>query len=120
MAHTIRVSLAGYNALTDTNPDHYALVADENWILIKEAARGSDTLAYAASDTIAHGLGYVPMVFVWGEDSSGDLIMQGLANTQSLQEMWIVEIDSTNVTVTCAVGLGDWDYSYYIFYDKLE
>lgn len=120
MSYTIRVSLPGYNALTDTNPDHYALYTDSNWILIKEKARGSDTLSYGSADTISHGLSYVPMVFVWGEDSSGDLIFQGTPNNFSAQEQWYVQIDSSNVTITQAVGIGNFDYNYYIFYDELE
>ena len=120
MTYTLRVSLAGYNVLTDTDPDHYALVADENWILIKEKARGSGTLGYTDDEDIAHGLGYIPMVFLWGENSDGDIILQGMHNDLSAQEEWWVQIDDTNVNVTQLVGADDYDYHYYIFYDKLE
>ena len=120
MSYTMRVSLAGYNVLSDTDPDHYALVADEDWILIKEKARGTGTLAYTSAQTISHGLDYVPMVFVWGENSDGDLIFQGLPNKLSAQEEWSVEIDDSDVVITQLVGIGNFDYAYYIFYDKLE
>jgi hypothetical protein len=120
MTQSMRVSLPGYNALTDTNPDHYALYTDEDWVLIKEKTRGSDTLDYTASDTIAHGLGYIPMVFLWGENSDGDIIFQGLPDVLSAQEEWQVDINSTNVVVTQLVGIDGCDYKYYIFYDKLE
>jgi hypothetical protein len=120
MSYTMRVSLSGYNALTDTDPDHYALYTDENWVLIKEKARGSGDLAYTGSATISHGLSYIPMVFVWGENSSGNLVFQGLPDRLSAQEEWLVEIDDSDVKITQLVGIGDTDYSYYIFYDKLE
>jgi len=120
MAQSMRVSLPGYNALTDTDPDHYALYADEDWVLIKEKTRGTGTLDYTASDTIAHGLGYIPMVFLWGEDSDGNLILQGLTNALEASNEWLVEIDDTNITVSQLVGVDDRDYKYYIFYDKLE
>jgi len=120
MAQSMRVSLPGYNALTDTDPDHYALYADEDWVLIKEKTRGTGTLDYTASATIAHGLGYIPMVFLWGENSDGDIVFQGLPDVLSAQEEWQVEIDDTNITVSQLVGVDDRDYKYYIFYDKLE
>lgn len=120
MAYTIRISLPGYDAKTDDNPDHYALYGDEDWVLIKEKSRGSGTLAYNGSASVAHGLEYIPMVFLWGENSNGDLIFQGITNFLSAQDEWFVELDSSNVVITQLVGEGDFDYKYYIFYDELE
>ena len=39
MGNVIRVALPTYNALTDTNPDHFALYSDQDWVLIKEFTR---------------------------------------------------------------------------------
>lgn len=60
MAQTIRVSLSGYNALTDTNLDHYALYSDSDNILIKEYTRGSISVSAYSTSSVAHNLGYVP------------------------------------------------------------
>jgi hypothetical protein len=61
MAQTIRVSLPGYNALTDTNPDHFSLYADQDWVLIKEKTRGNGTIGGNSTLSINHNLGYPPM-----------------------------------------------------------
>jgi len=70
MGQVIRVSLPGYDALTDTNPDHFALYSDEDWVLIKESARGSISATSTGSDPIYFGFSYIPTVFVYYQDGS--------------------------------------------------
>src|ERR1035437_2674702 len=66
MGNSIRVSLPGYDAITDTNLDHYALYADQDNILIKEFTRGSAAIPYGTAPyTIPHNLGYVPFYQVY-------------------------------------------------------
>lgn len=68
-----RISLPTYDALTDTNPDHYALFADQDNILIKEFTRGSGSIVLNNGTppyTIAHNLGYVPFFLVFVFDTS--------------------------------------------------
>lgn len=110
MTYTIRVSLAGYNALTDTNPDHYALYADSDWVLIKEKTRGSVSVAGSGgTQTITHSLGYVPFFavyangqWVYGYDMYGDY--RAYATTTTL--------------VLINNGASAKTFKYYIFYDQ--
>lgn len=75
---TVRVALPGYNALTDTNPDHYALVSDEDNVLIKSLVHNrQDTMPEPDSSsgysktTIPHNLGYIPFFMVHDNYVSG-------------------------------------------------
>ncbi len=68
MGQVIRVSLPGYNALTDNDPDHFALYSDEDWVLIKELTRGT----VSANDSgykIYYPLDYIPTIFVYYQES---------------------------------------------------
>ena len=66
-----KVALSGYNATTDTNPNHFSLYVDQlvDYILIKEKAVA--TVSVAGTSNIAHGLGYVPHCIVFVETSTG-------------------------------------------------
>lgn len=74
MAQTMRVSLPGYDALTDTNLDHFSLYTDQDNVLVKEFNRGGATLPFNPDPedpyTVHHGLGYVPTFFVFVLDNS--------------------------------------------------
>jgi len=68
MSQVIRVSLPGYNALTDTNPDHFALYSDEDWILVKEFGRSDFNINVAPGSYEPISLApldYAPTVFVF-------------------------------------------------------
>lgn len=67
MGQVIRVSLPGYNALTDTNPDHFALYSDEDWVLIKEYTRGSIS-ANDTGQTVYFNLNYIPTILIFYSD----------------------------------------------------
>lgn len=105
MPRSIRVALPGYNALTDTDPDHFALYGDEDWVLIKEFARGSVTVVSGGSYTITHNLGYVPLVMVYSR--SGDI--WSIVSGES------VEVTTTTLKVYLTNGT---QFKYYIFYDN--
>ena len=115
MGGSLRVALPGYNALTDTNPDHFALYSDEDWILIKEKLRGTLTFTGTETQTIAHGLGYVPVCFVYYEKSSGVWAMPRMATAADAVPVY-VEIDDTNLYVSSNSWSGN--VKYYIFYDQ--
>jgi hypothetical protein len=69
MAQTIRVSLPGYDALTETNPDHFALYADEDWVLIKEYVRSSVYVEAGQERGFLFYLpSYIPVVFAYYQD----------------------------------------------------
>jgi hypothetical protein len=105
MAGLMRVALPGYDASTDTNPDHFALLSDEDWVLIKEFTRGSDVVVSGNSKTITHSLGYIPLVMVYTR--SGDIwsILSGES----------VEVTSTTLKIFSNNGT---QFKYYIFYDN--
>lgn len=73
MGRGIKVALPGYDAQTDRDPDHFSLYVDQDdpldYVLIKELTK--NTVLVTTSQTITHSLGYVPLVFVFAEVSSG-------------------------------------------------
>lgn len=120
MAYTMRVTVPGADVLTETDPNKFALRTDDAAALIKEKARGSVTLANATTSTIAHGLGYIPMVLVWGEDQGGNLIY-GADNPgfDTHINSWRVELDATNLLVSQLVDANNRTFKYFIFYDQV-
>ena len=126
MAQTIRVSLPGYNALTDNNPDRFALYADQDWVLIKEKVRGNiyfKSSDYPSGYPITHSLGYVPFFLVFVKDMDNysfygakNMWLQcGNANLQIAYSAYsnnntLYLIEATNVTTP---------FYYYIFYDNI-
>jgi hypothetical protein len=105
MSNTIRVALPGYNALTDTDPDHFALYGDEDWVLIKEFSRGSGTIGATGHVHITHDLGYVPLVFCFAK-TSGDIW-----TTLNGED---IDVSTTELILYLSEGI---QYKYYIFYD---
>ena len=113
--NVIRVALPGYDALTDANPDHFALNSDEDDILIKEFSRGTETVSQANSVTIAHNLGYVPMVLVYYDaDGSGTWKMP---RNQIISATVGADVTTTNLVLSNNL-LSSVVFKYYIFYDQ--
>ena len=113
-SQTMRVSLPGYNAGTDTNLDHYALYADTDNVLIKEKSRGTLNVAPYTNGTVAHNLGYPPFYAVYSKNASN-------------QNNWVYGIGIYNLTKTWSNGTniilrnssdGTVTFFYYIFYDQ--
>lgn len=118
MAKRIRIALPGYNANTDTDPNHYALYTDADYVLIKEKTRSSISVANATTQTVTHGLGYIPLVICSHEVSTG-----------KYQKTFGYSIESPNdpyfYVTTTQVGFVNWSgstktFKYYIFYDRIE
>ena len=115
----MRVSLAGYNALTDTNPDHYSLYTDEDWILIKEFVRGTTTVTYNTTTEITHNLGYIPFVSVWYQDEL-DTNQWNLVSGIGKNNVYI-EITTTKLKlINHSIWAVNIPYRYYIFYDNFS
>lgn len=120
---TMRVSREGYNALTDTDPSHFSLIADTDNVLIKEATRGSVSISAGSNQTITHNLGYYPEVFVYiklsGDDTSRVLHSDVTKEVgypsptyfrfESLNSFTIYSHESVSLTA-----------KYYIFYNPAE
>ena len=68
-----KIVLSGYDAQTDTNPDHFSLYVDQevDYVLIKEKERGSKNVANNGSEAITHGLQYVPFVLAFMDRGDG-------------------------------------------------
>ncbi len=69
MAYTIRVSLPTYNALTETDPNKFALITSEtqNYTIAKinNSFSGSISIPYLEYRDINHNLGYIPFTLVF-------------------------------------------------------
>lgn len=120
MGNVIRQALPGYNALTDTDLDHFSLFTDQDNILIKEKARGTFTRA-TGTETIAHNLGYIPDFKVYVDDQY-DPSVKGWKRIPAQQSAVMVapfwaEADTTNIYVSNNTGVSC-NFVYYIFYDN--
>jgi hypothetical protein len=117
MGMTMRVSLPGYNALTDGTIDHYSVYADSDNLLIKEFTRGTLNVANGALGTITHNLAYIPFVKTYVKNGSQfGYITGGDANSAYPAE---INIGTANIIVTNNFsGAGTKTFYYYIFYDQ--
>ena len=113
MPQVVRVALPGYDALTDTNPDHFALYADEEWILIKEYARGKETMTNSL--TISHNMGYVPFTLLWATIGNNRILLSGGELTGTYNITYYV--NDENIVITNGTGSAA-VIDYFIFYDQ--
>ena len=116
MTRVFKVALPGYNAETDTNPDHFALYVDQlvDYILIKENAK--NTVSVSGTTNIAHGLSYVPFCLVFAETSSG--VWRKLFSAPLDGSGYWFEINYTNLVLRNTSGSAK-NFSYNIFYDNI-
>ena len=96
----IKISKDGVDVKTAADED---LIMSSSFNMLKTKATGIVT----APTTVAHGLGYIPIVFVSVEISASPKEYSILGGNSNLA----VGVDSTNVVFT---GGGKWRY--YIFY----
>jgi len=132
MALGVKVSKPGVDVLTAGTKDLYL---DTTYPLLKIKASGSDTLSVSDGSgdtvTIAHNLGYTPLVWVYGQTYS----VNGSAKNANYSRYPFLEYVSTyysdfgyEVTDTNLVVHGDFydessnsdtfTFFYYIFYDQ--
>lgn len=118
MGQSIRATLSGYDALTDSDPDGFSLYADSDWILVKEKDRDSGSVSFGNSDTISHSLGYIPAYMVWGEIASGRyrLVNSG----DPIGGGWSSYSTTSNLVIENSYSSTYTDYRYYIFYDDMS
>lgn len=116
MQQVLKVALPGYNAETDTDPDHFALYIDgtTDHILIKEKIRAS--VSVNGTVNIAHGLGYVPFCLVFCETTAG--AYRKLYSTPIDGVGFWFEVNTTNLVLRNTSGSAK-TFSYYIFYDNI-
>ncbi len=112
MAITLRVSLAGFDALTETDQTKFSLYADEDNILIKEQSRGT---VNGQNESVAHSIGYNPHFYAYGEISAGRFqIMTGY----NLFGSFRAYTDNSNLYLVNTTG-SDKDMRYFVFYDDV-
>lgn len=116
MARGIKIALPGYDAFTDTDPNHFALYVDQSvdYILIKEKLKA--TVSVSSTTNIAHNLGYVPYCLVFAEVSTG--VWKKLFSTPIDGSGFWFEINDTNLVLRNTSG-GAKDFQYHIFYDNI-
>ncbi len=116
----IKVSLPGYNALTEIDIDKFALIAlssdTVDSILIKEKTRGSINVTTGNSETITHGLSYVPFCLVFVEEEAGKFIKCYGESIDGRGFRYI--INDTNLIMYNSSGTNR-IFKYYIFYDQV-
>lgn len=115
--YSMRVSLPGYDAGTDTNLDHFALYTDQDNVLIKEFTRGIGTIATNGTLQIAHNLGYVPFFLSYINMGGGTsaLIPAFCNDGPSVPDAYAASNKGT-------LSITNFDlqttFPYYIFYDN--
>jgi len=116
MAKVFKIALSGFNATTDTDPNHFSLYVDQlvDYILIKEKTFA--TVSVSSTTNIGHGLGYVPFCLVFAETSSG--VWRKLFSAPIDGVGFWFEINATNLVLRNTSG-GAKNYSYHIFYDNI-
>lgn len=114
--NVLRVALPGYNALTDTNTDHFALYTDQDNVLIKEFARGSQTVS-ASEVQITHNLGYIPLFYVYAHRNHSGFDEWVTPLWPNFSVEYYIYADTTKLYLNNATGT-DTILNYYIFYDR--
>lgn len=119
-----RAALPGYNALTDTNPDHFAVYSDQNNVLIKELFASQQNIPeFNILETLSHDLGYVPLSFVFAHLSSADSRWSHVTNQYnpvSVPQV-IQAIDTKNLYIYNFGGRGsDLPTFARVFYDDMS
>lgn len=123
MSFQVRVSILPYNCMTDTDPDHYSLLADgtEN-VLIKQLTSGDSGTHTTPSGlhkfTINHGLGYVPMFFPFYKYSGYGCFYVNNAYNEIEFPIAIAAADTENLYYICQES--DPELFYRIFYDDMS
>ncbi len=119
MGRGIKIALPGYDAFTDTDPDHFALYVDSDdpndYVLIKEDQVATVSVT-SSPNNIAHGLGYVPFCLVFAETSSG-VWRKLFSHPVNSSGFWF-EVDATNLVLHNTSGTNR-NFSYHIFLDNI-
>jgi len=117
MAKVFKIALKGYNAITDTDPDHFSLYVDQqtDYILIKEKL--ARTVSVNGTVNIAHGLNGVPFCMVFVETSSG--VWRKIFSTPIDSSGYWFEVNDTNLILYNTTGVAK-TFAYHIFYDNLS
>ena len=114
---TVRVSLLGIPA-DEVNPDprDYALLADDDNVLIKELARGTTDIDQGNTFNVEHSLGYFPHFYTYGEITPGRF---QIINGFNLFGDFRSYVDNDKLYITNVNGVDPAETRYFIFYDDI-
>jgi hypothetical protein len=117
MGMTMRVSLPGYDCLTDGTVDHYALYSDEDNVLIKEYVRGTATIGSASIGTVNHNFGYPPFFMGYVGITVGTVTYYQWLYGSNFFSYYSMYADTANAYLK-----NDFNetrtFKYYVFYDN--
>jgi len=108
----IIVSKPGYDATTATAISGLAIHDQIQLLKIKSTAK--ITLPADATTAIPHGLGYIPVAWVFIKTASNDLHPVYYNTSRPY-----AYVDETNLEIANSYS-GERDFYYYIFYDKIS
>lgn len=107
MTQVIRVSLPGKD-VSSTDPNDFALFADQDNVLLKEKARGN----LASGGSYSHNLGYLPFYLTYGDIGGGKYqlatgfdAISGIPRTRT----------TANILKTAGGAM-----KYFVFYDNMD
>jgi hypothetical protein len=117
-SNTIKIALPGEDAMTIPNTAEnikkFSLLAQTpDFTLLKVKTSVKVTIADSATETIAHGLAYTPIVWVFMKNGSDNLVP--VYDDTSSTYMYV---DATNLVIRNKDGASR-DFYYYIFYDAI-
>lgn len=128
MAQKLVISKAGFNALTESDPNNYIFHSDYNTfkILSEGTLTSQSVTANPSTFTVAHGISGIPAVMAFIKYPDGYIALpRGMPRDTTSSYLavanrryWSVEIDSTYIYFVCFKGTtADYsvDIKYYIF-----
>lgn len=122
MPKVLKVALPGYNAETDTDPAHFSLYVDGTLehILIKEKARGSQSVNSSSSANISHALGYYPHTWQFVERSAGEFswVHNDFSSLFDSEHPYYSYVTTSNLVLGNADSSAK-TFTYLIFHDQL-
>ena len=117
-AHGLKIAIPGEDARTIPNSaaniKKFSLLSHTaNFSLLKVKSSRKISIANNTEETIPHGLSYTPIVWVFMQDGSSNLVPV-YDNTSSTY----MYVDATNLVIRNLDGATR-DFFYYIFYDAI-
>jgi len=120
MSMTMRVSLPGYNALTDGTIDHYSIYSDSDNVLVKEYIRGGTVISGGpGSAVITHNFGYIPFFLAYVNDQTIPPYGWKQIGWANFTAAYLAYAGTANITLLNGSGTNA-DFKYYIFYDNQQ
>ncbi len=122
MPKVLKVALDGYNAETDTEPAHFSLYVDGTLehVLLKEKARGTQSVTASSTASISHALGYYPSTFAFVERSAGEFawVHNDFSALFDTDHPFYSYVTTSNL-VAGNNDASDKTFTYIIFHDQL-